>query len=649
MDKSNKKRKQTPSSVVEQEDKPSPTKQNNKTNTPSPAVKKQKTTSQQPQQQQQQQKQESIAPKKKGTTNNNESITKNEIEKLASLPTAEEIKNSKQVKTIEEVEFKKQQTITNIANKNKEKKVEKKQQEEKEESDQEDVDEVEEEEENVEEQQDDKNEEDNGKVTAAELGIENSIEFANLPIDEKTKKAIEEMGFKKMTPIQAKSIFPLLEGRDLLGAARTGSGKTLAFLIPAVEMLVKANFKPRNGTGVIIVTPTRELALQIYGVARELMKYHTQTHGLLIGGVTKKPEEERLEKGVNLLVATPGRLLDHLQNTRGFLVKNLKALIIDEADRILELSFEEEIHQIVKALPKDRQTMLFSATQTRKVDDIARVSFNKEPVYVGTDDTREVSTVEGLEQGYVVCPSERRFLLLYTFLKKNLSKKIIVFFSSCAAVKYYSELLNYIDIPVLEFHGRQKQQKRTNTFYEFCNADRGILVSTDVGARGLDFPSVDWIIQYDPPSDPKDYIHRVGRTARGLDKKGRALLFLLPKELGFLKYLKLAKVPLNEYEFPKKKIANVQEQLEKLVSQNFYLHNSAREAYKSYICAYASHSLKDIFDVNSLDLLAVAQSFGFNDPPKVNLSVNSSGKNEQKKNPRSQFKQFPRDGRQFIK
>ncbi|KAM9998430.1 hypothetical protein ACTFIY_008071 [Dictyostelium cf. discoideum] len=524
-----------------------------------------------------------------------------------------------------------------------------------------DQEEEEEEEDQEEEQEEEEEKEENGNntgnVSEKELGIsKESIEFSKLPIEENTKKSIEEMGFKKMTPIQAKSILPLLEGKDLLGAARTGSGKTLAFLIPAIEVLVKSNFKPRNGTGVIIISPTRELALQIYGVARELMKYHTQTHGIVIGGASKKPEEERLEKGVNLLVATPGRLLDHLQNTKGFITKNLKCLIIDEADRILEVGFEEEMHQIIKKVPKTRQTMLFSATQTRKVDDIAKVSLNNSPVYVGVDDEREISTVEGLEQGYVVCPSERRFLLLYTFLKKNLSKKIIVFLSSCNAVKYTAELLNYIDIPVLELHGRQKQQKRTNTFYEFVNAEKGILICTDVAARGLDIPSVDWIIQYDPPDDPKEYIHRVGRTARGVGKKGRALLFLLPKELGFLKYLKLAKVPLNEYEFPKSKIANVQDQLEKVVSQNFYLYNSARDAYKAYICAYASHSLKDIFDVNALDLQCVAKAFGFLDPPKVNLNVNSSGKADfqKKSNNKSGFaqKQYgskfpPKDGRQF--
>jgi len=239
-------------------------------------------------------------------------------------------------------------------------------------------------------------------------------------------------------------------------------------------------------------------------------------------------------------------------------------------------------------------------------------------------DEGTVATNAALEQGYVICPSQTRFLLLFTFLKKNLKKKIIVFLSSCKSVRYHAELLNYIDIPVLDLHGKQKQQKRTNTFFEFMNAQHGILLCTDVAARGLDIPSVDWIIQYDPPDDPKEYIHRVGRTARA-GGRGRALLFLLPQELGFLRYLKAANVPLNEYEFPPSKIANIQAQLERLVEKNYYLHKSARDGYRSYIQAYASHSHKDIFDVQSLDLQQVARQFGFTVPPKINLNVNSSG------------------------
>ncbi|KAJ5345011.1 hypothetical protein N7452_003015 [Penicillium brevicompactum] len=421
-------------------------------------------------------------------------------------------------------------------------------------------------------------------------------EFSQLNLSEKTMKGIQDMGFTTMTEIQQRTIPALLAGRDVLGAAKTGSGKTLSFLIPAIEMLQALRFKPRNGTGVLVVSPTRELALQIFGVARELMAHHSQTYGIVIGGANRRAEAEKLMKGVNLLIATPGRLLDHLQNTQGFIFKNLKTLIIDEADRILEVGFEDEMRQIVRILPtEERQTMLFSATQTTKVEDLARISLRPGPLYINVDHRKEHSTVAGLEQGYVLCEADKRFLLLFSFLKRNLKKKIIVFFSSCACVKYHAELLNYIDLPVLELHGKQKQQKRTNTFFD----------ST-------------------PPDDPRDYIHRVGRTARGAEGKGRSLMFLQPSEVGFLKHLKEARVPVVEFEFPASKIVNVQSQLEKLIGQNYYLNKSAKDGYRSYLQAYASHSLRTVFDVNKLDLVKVAKGFGFNAPPRIDIQLGAS-------------------------
>ncbi|XP_016064144.1 PREDICTED: ATP-dependent RNA helicase DDX18 [Miniopterus natalensis] len=471
--------------------------------------------------------------------------------------------------------------------------------------------------------------EEDSEVPSLPLGLTGAFEdtsFTSLSnlVNENTLKAIKEMGFTNMTEIQHKSIRPLLEGRDLLAAAKTGSGKTLAFLIPAVELIVKLKFMPRNGTGVLILSPTRELAMQTFGVLKELMTHHVHTYGLIMGGSNRSAEAQKLANGINIIVATPGRLLDHMQNTPGFMYKNLQCLVIDEADRILDVGFEEELKQIIKLLPTRRQTMLFSATQTRKVEDLARISLKKEPLYVGVDDDKTNATVDGLEQGYVVCPSEKRFLLLFTFLKKNRKKKLMVFFSSCMSVKYHYELLNYIDLPVMAIHGRQKQNKRTTTFFQFCNADTGILLCTDVAARGLDIPEVDWIVQYDPPDDPKEYIHRVGRTARGLNGRGHALLILRPEELGFLRYLKQSKVPLSEFEFSWSKISDIQSQLEKLIEKNYFLHKSAQEAYKSYIRAYDSHSLKQIFNVNNLNLPQVALSFGFKVPPFVDLNVNSN-------------------------
>lgn len=217
------------------------------------------------------------------------------------------------------------------------------------------------------------------------LDIMNDLSFSSLKekVCENTLKGIEEMGFVKMTEIQARSIPALLEGRDLVGAAKTGSGKTLAFLIPAIELIYKLKFMPRNGefpevyktkefyaffnsksfrflpsgTGCIIISPTRELSMQTFGVLKELMHHHHHTYGLLMGGANRKAEAQKLSKGINIVVATPGRLLDHLQNTPDFLYKNLQCLIIDEADRILDIGFEEELKQIINILPSENRLL----------------------------------------------------------------------------------------------------------------------------------------------------------------------------------------------------------------------------------------------------------------------------------------------------
>ncbi|XP_055639460.1 probable ATP-dependent RNA helicase pitchoune [Toxorhynchites rutilus septentrionalis] len=471
-----------------------------------------------------------------------------------------------------------------------------------------------------------------GSANAYEILLGNQ-EFEGLKgkVSENTLKAISAMGFTKMTEIQAKAIPPLLEGRDLIGSAKTGSGKTLAFLIPAVELIYKLQFKPRNGTGVIIISPTRELAMQIFGVLKELMAHQHHTYGLLMGGASRHTENEKLSKGLNIVVATPGRLLDHLKNTPNFLYKNLQCLVIDECDRILEIGFEEDMKQIISILPKKRQTMLFSATQTSRTEELSKLALKSEPIYVGVDDNKTEATVSGLEQGYIVCPSEKRLLVLFTFLKKNRKKKVMVFFSSCLSVKFHHELFNYIDLPVNSIHGKQKQAKRTSVFFQFCNAESGILLCTDVAARGLDIPAVDWIVQYDPPNDTKEYIHRVGRTARGENLCGHALLILRPEEVGFLRYLKQAKVPLNEFEFSWSKIADIQLQLENLLSKNYFLNQSGKLAFKSYVRAYEGHHMKDVFNVGNLDLAQVAKNFGFTQPPYVDFGKSFKIQNSERR------------------
>ncbi|TQD85637.1 hypothetical protein C1H46_028811 [Malus baccata] len=207
----------------------------------------------------------------------------------------------------------------------------------------------------------------------------------------------------------------------------------------------------------------------------------------------------------------------------------------------------------------------------------------------------------------------------------------MVFFSSCNSVKFHSELLRYVNVECFDIHGKQKQQKRTTTFFDFCKAEKGILLCTDVAARGLDIPAVDWILQFDPPDEPTEYIHRVGRTARGEGATGKALLFLIPEELQFIRYLKAANVPVKPYDFNEKKLKNVQSKLEQMVQNIYYLNKSAKEAYTSYLLAYNSHSMKDIFNVHRLDLQAVAASFCFSNPPKVHLNLDSSKSKFRKK------------------
>ncbi|ESL11255.1 ATP-dependent DEAD/H RNA helicase [Trypanosoma rangeli SC58] len=336
-----------------------------------------------------------------------------------------------------------------------------------------------------------------------------------------------------------------------------------------------------------------------------------------------------------IVIASPGRLLDHLKLTTDWLTKNLLVLAVDEADRVLDNGFEEDMREIVSLLPKQRQTFLFSATQTTRVEQLARISFYRPPLLISMKRREEKATVDTLEQGYVMCPSEQRLLVLYHFVKRNLKKKMIVFFSSRNAVSFHCELFNYIDVPCVAFHGKQKQHQRSATYMQFCNAPSGVLFTTDVAARGLDIPHVDWIVQFDPPDDPVKYVHRVGRTARA-GRCGNALMFLLPQEKLFLKYLyDDAHVTVSEFTFDLSKVKQgVSEQLEQLVNTNYYLRTSARRAYEGYLLSYSSSQLKNVFDIHSLDLAAVAKGFALSEPPPLKLDLSQSAAHMNKKSRR---------------
>lgn len=478
-----------------------------------------------------------------------------------------------------------------------------------------------------------------GGIAAPTENLKDSIpavaNYMDLNLNLHIVSAIQhDFQFKELTPIQSLCIPAALQGRDLLAEAKTGAGKTLAFLIPMVEIICRTGFRPSNGTAGIVIGPTRELCLQIEGVLLKLLKHFNGAITFLccIGGQSRSQEGFKLAGGVMIVVASPGRLLDHLRLSTDWHTKNLLILAVDEADRLLDNGFEEDMREIVSILPKKRQTLLFSATQTTRVEQLARISFHKVPLFISMKSKKDKATVDTLEQGYVICPSEKRLLVFYNFIKRNLKKKVIVFFSSRNSVSFHCELFNYIDVPCVAFHGKQKQHQRSATYMQFCNAPSGVLFTTDVAARGLDIPEVDWIVQFDPPDDPVKYVHRVGRTARA-GKCGNALMFLLPQEKLFLKYLyDDAKVNVNEYVFDLFKLKeDLQEQLEKLVGSNYYLRASARQAFEGYLLSYSSCQLKNVFVVQKLDLAMVAKGFALSEPPPVKMDLSQSAAHMSKK------------------
>ena len=482
-----------------------------------------------------------------------------------------------------------------------------------------------------------------------------NINFSEMNLNKILLERLTLQGYETATEIQAKSIPIALKGEDIIGSAKTGSGKSLAFLIPTVEYIL--NHPKNEGIQSLVITPTRELALQLYDLAKSLMNDNGTTCVLVIGGGNRKKEAEKLSSSeARIIICTPGRLIDHMVNTKKFNYNNIKILIIDEADKILKIGFEEELTEIIKLIPKNRQTLLFSATITPKVEDLITLSVkNYENIRIKSSDP----TVSTLEQGYLIIDADKKFLFLFTFFKKNKNSKILVFFATCKEVEFYSSLLNYVDVPVLSITGEYKQQKRSTTFMEFCSLDKGILLCTDVAQRGLDIPDVDWVIQYDPPHDPEEYLHRVGRTARGANKVGKALLMIMPNEINFIRMLQLYKIKLDEFQFPEKKLAKVQEQLEKLVNKkDKYLLNLATEAYRAYIHSYHANTDKDTFDLEKLDLLKVCKSFGLISPPFVHLNIKPKTNSMRRKNDRKKFEYINRqqrgndnkncDDRQFV-
>ncbi|KAL4960813.1 RNA-dependent ATPase HCA4 [Aspergillus stella-maris] len=441
--------------------------------------------------------------------------------------------------------------------------------------------------------------------------------FSDLPISEPTISGLTSSHFKTLTDIQSRAISHAIKGRDVLGAAKTGSGKTLAFLVPILENLYRKQWAEHDGLGALVISPTRELAIQIFEVLRKIGRYHSFSAGLVIGGKSLREEQERLGR-MNILVCTPGRMLQHLDQTAFFETHNLQMLVLDEADRIMDMGFQKTVDAIVGHLPSERQTLLFSATQTKKVSDLARLSL-QDPEYVAVHEAASSATPAKLQQHYVVTPLSQKLDTLWSFIRSNLKSKTIVFMSSGKQVRFVYESFRHMQpgIPLLHLHGRQKQGGRLDITSRFSSAQHAVLFSTDVSARGLDFPAVDWVIQLDCPEDADTYIHRVGRTAR-YEREGRAVLFLDPsEEKGMLRRLEQKKVEVERINVKANKQQSIKHQLQNMCFKDPELKYLGQKAFISYVKSVYVQKDKDIFNIKELKLDDFAASLGLPGAPRI--------------------------------
>ncbi|GES88917.1 DEAD-domain-containing protein [Rhizophagus clarus] len=402
--------------------------------------------------------------------------------------------------------------------------------------------------------------------------------FKELPLSLLTQQGLQQSNYIVMTEIQRKAIPIALRGRDVLGAAKTGSGKTLAFLIPLIESLYRKSWSQLDGLGALVIAPTRELAVQIFEVLRKVGRMHSLSAGLVIGGKNVDVEQERINR-MNILICTPGRLLQHMDQTVNFKCDNIQVLVLDEADRILDLGFEKTVNAIIENLPKERQTLMFSATQTKSVKDLARLSL-EDPDF---------------------CKQVR--FVFETFCKLHPG------------------------VPLLHLHGKQKQTKRLEIFNKFSSMKHAYLFATDIAARGLDFPAVDWVVQVDAPENAETYIHRVGRTAR-YEASGHALLFLLTsEEQGMKAALDKKKVPIDKIKVKSSKTINIQKQLQSLCFKDPEIKYLGQKAFVSYIRSVYLQSDKSIFKVDKLPLEEFAAALGLPGTPKIKFVKKSQSKN----------------------
>uniref|UniRef100_A0A4W4EET0 ATP-dependent RNA helicase n=1 Tax=Electrophorus electricus TaxID=8005 RepID=A0A4W4EET0_ELEEL len=426
----------------------------------------------------------------------------------------------------------------------------------------------------------------------AEINPKEAVKFSDFPLSKKTVKGLLEAQYRQPTEIQRQTIGFALQEKDVLGAAKTDNRVSYIHCKSSV------------------------LWSQLW-LLRKVGKNHEFSAGLVIGGKDLKEESLKIHR-TNIVICTPGRLLQHMDENSTFHASDLRMLVLDEADRILDMGFADTLNAIIENLPKTRQTLLFSATQTKSVKDLARLSL-KDPEYVWVHEKAKFSTPATLEQSYVVCELHQKVDMLFSFLRSHVQKKIIVFFACCKEVQYLFRVFCRLrpGISVLALHGKQPQLKRVDVYNDFVRKKAAVLFATDIAARGLDFPAVNWVLQFDCPEDANTYIHRVGRTAR-YKEGGEALLILLPsEEQGMISQLQEKKVPINKIQVNPDKLVSVQQKLEAFLAQEKEQKERAQRCFVSYLRSIYLMKNKDVFDVFQLQLPEYATSLGLAVAPRV--------------------------------
>jgi len=356
------------------------------------------------------------------------------------------------------------------------------------------------------------------------------MSFDSLDLHDQIKKAVKEQGYDTPSPIQEKAIPLVLEGHDLMAAAQTGTGKTAGFVLPILHRLHKGDPAKSNQARVLILTPTRELAAQIYDNAVLYGKYLPLKSNVVFGGVKINPQMQKLRSGTDILVATPGRLLD-LHNQNAIRFNQLEVLVLDEADRMLDMGFIHDIKRILKVLPKKRQTLMFSATFSNDIRKLAQQFLHKPKEVSVTPNNSTAKTVSQLV--HPVDKSSKAALLKY-LVKTNAWEQVLVFVRTKHGANKLTRQLASADINAAAIHGNKSQGARTKALAQFKNGEIQALVATDIAARGIDIDELPHVVNYDLPNVPEDYVHRIGRTGRA-GSSGQAVSLVSADEFKLLR------------------------------------------------------------------------------------------------------------------